>query len=455
MLNLQLQGKPSISTYTEEQRRDFEAQQRRLPFRKRKTDMSAFLVDPDETNWQDESKKPKLEPQVASTKSVPLKHVCSLSSPPPPRYACFPIVVPCFPNIRFASINATPLPNLSFADGDEVWRNMVEQDRDYPRSSNWLKKHPELDTRMRAVLLDWLMEVCELHNLQRETYYLAQEYFDRFMATQENVHRNRLQLIGISCLFLAAKREEIYPPKLYQFAFITDRACTRKEIRNMELIILKALCWRLNPLTVISWLNVYMQLANQSPPEEFLTPKYPWSMYTQITELLDICVLDIDSLQYPRRTLAAAALYHFSDLQLVEKVSGLSSIELSNCITWVVPFAMTIKATGISTLKPLKEVSIDDLHNKQTHVNALQKMEQSHKYKAYLEMQETAQFRASLNFFTVFWDPQIPHYGGLLVGPAQTSDVSFEQNTSINLLSDSNVTLPQSEKKPHDVSIGN
>jgi cyclin E len=48
---------------------------------------------------------------------------------------------------------------------------------------------------------------------------------------------------GITCLFIAAKVEEIYPPKITEFAFVTDGACSENEILDMELIILKVLCF--------------------------------------------------------------------------------------------------------------------------------------------------------------------------------------------------------------------
>lgn len=50
-------------------------------------------------------------------------------------------------------------------------------------------------------------QVSEVYKLHRETYHLAQDYFDRFMATQRNVFKSTLQLIGITCLFIAAKVE--------------------------------------------------------------------------------------------------------------------------------------------------------------------------------------------------------------------------------------------------------
>ena len=46
-----------------------------------------------------------------------------------------------------------------------------------------------------------------MYSLHRQTAYLAQDYFDRFMLTQENVNKDYLQLIGITALFIASKIE--------------------------------------------------------------------------------------------------------------------------------------------------------------------------------------------------------------------------------------------------------
>ena len=71
---------------------------------------------------------------------------------------------------------------------------------------------------------DWLIEVCEVYRLHRETFYLAVDFIDRYLGVAEvAVPKNRLQLIGITCLFIGAKIEEIYPPKLQEFAYVTGK----------------------------------------------------------------------------------------------------------------------------------------------------------------------------------------------------------------------------------------
>lgn len=46
-----------------------------------------------------------------------------------------------------------------------------------------------------------------MYGLHRQTAYLAQDFFDRFMLTQEDVSKEHLQLLGITALFIASKME--------------------------------------------------------------------------------------------------------------------------------------------------------------------------------------------------------------------------------------------------------
>uniref|UniRef100_A0A8C3S9N8 Cyclin E2 n=1 Tax=Chelydra serpentina TaxID=8475 RepID=A0A8C3S9N8_CHESE len=164
--------------------------------------------------------------------------------------------------------------------------------------------------------------VCEVYLLHRETFYLAQDFFDRFMLTQKNINKNMLQLIGITSLFIASKLEEIYAPKLQEFAYVTDGACSEDDIIRMELIVLKALKWELCPVTIISWLNLYLQVDALKDVPKVLLPQYSQEKFIQIAQLLDLCILDVSSLDFQYRTLTAAALCHCTSAEIVKKASG-------------------------------------------------------------------------------------------------------------------------------------
>lgn len=238
-----------------------------------------------------------------------------------------------------------PLPLLSWADAKDVWRHMCDKDRktSVDRNPKMLHKHQGLQPRMRAILLDWLNEVCEVYKLHRETYYLALDYLDRYLSTNVTISKTFLQLIGITCLFIAAKVEEIYPPKLSEFAYVTDGACSEQDILKQELVILCALQWKTSPITIIGWLGVYMQLqvSNRTPKTEetpiksvlkeststqqtsqneksntngvddgFVFPQFSGLEYAQTAQLLDLCTLDVAIANFPYSVIAAAAISH-------------------------------------------------------------------------------------------------------------------------------------------------
>jgi len=169
--------------------------------------------------------------------------------------------------VNKAERGIAPLPELSWANKQEMWDLMVKKETGmYKRhtAEGMLSRHPALQPRMRAILLDWLIEVCEVYRLHRETFYLAVDFIDRFLGVAPAVPKNRLQLIGVTSLFIGAKIEEIYPPKLQEFAYVTDGACTEEEILQMELMILKGLNWGLSPMTPNAWMRMYMQICHGS-----------------------------------------------------------------------------------------------------------------------------------------------------------------------------------------------
>lgn len=230
---------------------------------------------------------------------------------------------------------------MSWAHSEDVWKLMCRKDArgSLNRDADILNYHTGLHVRMRAILLDWLIEVCEVFKLHRETYYLALDFFDRFLSSKMmKINKAHLQLIGITCLFVGAKVEEIYPPKIGEFAYVTDGACTEDDIIKQEIILLKALDWDISPVTIMGWLSLYMQVittSNQKPvanlsktskklenspikfsirnDDAFVYPQFSGMEFAQTAQLLDLCSLDVELSNFPYSVIAAAALSHTYD----------------------------------------------------------------------------------------------------------------------------------------------
>nr|BAH97193.1 cyclin E [Patiria pectinifera] len=274
----------------------------------------------------------------------------------------------------------SPLPILNWADSAEVWRVMLEKASNYVHNTRVLDRHPSLEPRMRTIL-DWLIEVCEVYRLHRETFYLAADFVDRYLSKASNLPKTKLQLIGITALFIAAKLEEIYPPKLAEFAYVTDGASSEQEILDQELVMLKVLKWDLSPVTVNTWLNIYLQLSRRSHTtrsnHNFLLPEYSGHQFVQVAQLLDLCILDLGCLQFDYSIVAASALYHMMSQELALEVTGLKWDDIATCVHWMSAFAITIREAGLVELKGFRNIYADEAHNIQTHANQLSSLDKA------------------------------------------------------------------------------
>merc|ERR1712096_522996 len=108
--------------------------------------------------------------------------------------------------------------------------------------AEYLAGQTEILPKMRAVLIDWLVGVQLQFHLLQETLYTTVAIIDRFLQVEVGaVSRNKLQLVGVAAMLVAAKYEEIYAPEVKDFVYITDRAYTEKDILRMEIRILATL----------------------------------------------------------------------------------------------------------------------------------------------------------------------------------------------------------------------
>lgn len=232
---------------------------------------------------------------------------------------------------------------------------------------------------MRAILLDWLLEICFAYRLHRETFHLACEYIDRFFTVREAMTVDRLQLIGMTALFIAAKVEEIYPPKLRELAAHMEEYSANNEeaISQFELFMLKALNWEISPVTVNTWLNTYLQIAHiaHAPVQstKILLPQFCQLDYVKIMTLVDLCVFDMESLRFKYSQLAAAAMYlMIKPCELALQSSGFSAGELEACVAWMSPYAEVVKEFDTKiAIQYFSNVDPDDAHNIQLYYEHL------------------------------------------------------------------------------------
>jgi len=134
----------------------------------------------------------------------------------------------------------------------------------YAPKFNFMEHQSDINSAMRTILIDWLIEVADEYKLNDETLFLCAQYVDRFLSTV-NVTRSKLQLLGTTCMYVASKYEEMYPPALEEFSFITDNTYETKHILRMEQIIMKMLNFSISGPTCYTFMQYYLLAFKPEP----------------------------------------------------------------------------------------------------------------------------------------------------------------------------------------------
>ncbi|XP_056416319.1 cyclin-A1 [Hyla sarda] len=152
---------------------------------------------------------------------------------------------------------------------DEIHRYLREAEIKHRPKPYYMRKQPDITSAMRTILVDWLAEVQEEYKLRNETLFLAINYLDRFLSCM-SVLRGKLQLVGTASILLASKYEEIYPPDIDEFVYITDDTYTKKQLLRMEHLLLKVLAFDLTVPTINQFLLQYLYKHNGGTKVEHL-----------------------------------------------------------------------------------------------------------------------------------------------------------------------------------------
>lgn len=150
---------------------------------------------------------------------------------------------------------------------------------------------------MRSILVDWLVEVHYKYKLQPSTLWLCVNILDRFLG-KVDTPRNKLQLVGITSLFIACKFEEVHAPEVRDCVYLTDNAYERTDVLQMEFNILQTLEYQ---LLVPTGFHFLIRLLNAAKATERIRLLASYSAERSLQE--------IESLQYSANVYASAAVY--------------------------------------------------------------------------------------------------------------------------------------------------
>ncbi|KAL5657852.1 hypothetical protein ACJX0J_031015, partial [Zea mays] len=200
--------------------------------------------------------------------------------------------------------------------------------------SSYMSSQAEISERMRAILIDWIIEVQYRLTLMPETLYLTVYIIDQYLS-MESVPRKELQLVGISAMLIASKYEEIWAPLVKDLMCLCDNAFTRDQVLTKEKAILDRLHWNLTVPTMYMFIVRYLKAAMCDTELENMAFFYS-----------ELALVHYAMLVYPPSVTAAAAVYAARSTlgmnppwtDILEHHTGLAEPQLLECARRLISF---------------------------------------------------------------------------------------------------------------------
>ena len=222
--------------------------------------------------------------------------------------------------------NNAQIPYEYFNDFLDTY--VVEEDTlEYKIIPNFMEKQNEINGRMRAIIVNWIIEVHNRFKLLPDTLFLSIIIFDRYMSLVKNIKKDTLQLIGVTSLLIACKYEEIFSPEIRDFVCILDRTYEREDLMNQENEMMKKLKFEITFPTSLRYFEILRVEFNIN--EKY----YDYGYY-----LLELTLLDCNFSKYKQCIIATTICFMikklFEDVNLKNflKDTKINYDDVINCL---------------------------------------------------------------------------------------------------------------------------
>lgn len=179
----------------------------------------------------------------------------------------------------------------------EIFEHLKDLEVATKPNHDYMDHQEDLEWKMRGILVDWLIEVHTRFHLLPETLFLAVNIIDRFLSTKV-VQLDRLQLVGVTAMFIASKYEEVLSPHVANFRHVADDGFTEAEILSAERYVLTALNYDLSYPNPMNFLRRISKADN-----------YDIQTRTLGKYLMEISLLDHRFMEYLPSHIAAASMF--------------------------------------------------------------------------------------------------------------------------------------------------
>ncbi|KAJ7170609.1 cyclin [Mycena crocata] len=181
---------------------------------------------------------------------------------------------------------------------EDIFEYMSQLEESMMPGADYMTHQNEITWAMRQTLVDWLLQVHLRYHMLPETLWIAVNIVDRFL-TQRTVSLIKLQLVGVTAMFIAAKYEEILAPSVEEFVYMTENGYNKEEILKGERIMLQTLEFRIS-----HYCSPYSWMRKISKADDYDIQTRTLSKF-----LTEVTLLDYRFLRVKPSLVAAVGMY--------------------------------------------------------------------------------------------------------------------------------------------------
>ena len=188
-------------------------------------------------------------------------------------------------------------PNQEYSD--EIYENLLLDENTFFQkiNPNYMSSQVSINYKMRAILVDWIIDVHNRCDMKKKTLFQAIFIIDAFL-TKNIIHKKDFQLLGMAALLIASKESEIIFPSLNTFLAFSNFAYTKQNLVDMERKVLKNLNFDILAPTAEEFFEINAEYFEFTQEQKYFGHYF-----------LDSSLIDYNLLKYKQSTIAVACCY--------------------------------------------------------------------------------------------------------------------------------------------------
>jgi hypothetical protein len=153
--------------------------------------------------------------------------------------------------------------------GAEIYNYIIELDED-SIGADILKRH-KLDSHSRTKMIDWMVEVLYAFNSEPQTFFYAVHIMDLFISkTSHEIANSDIHLIGIVCIYIASKMEDIIPLRMSNvIKHLGHNKFEESQVKNLQKMILETIEFEIICTSAYDFIKSYFYDCYYNNNKEF------------------------------------------------------------------------------------------------------------------------------------------------------------------------------------------